>query len=72
MNTNLSKKKKLFLLADLALIIVLILFDQFTKHLALVNLQDKPFKIIDGVLEFNYLQNTGAASACLSLSLPDA
>ncbi|WP_026512952.1 signal peptidase II [Butyrivibrio sp. LB2008] len=65
MNTNLSKKKKLFLLADFVLIIVLILFDQFTKHLALVNLQDKPFKIIDGVLEFNYLQNTGAAFGIL-------
>ncbi|MCR5671610.1 MAG: signal peptidase II [Butyrivibrio sp.] len=66
MNTKLSKKKKLFLLSDIVLIILLIVLDQFTKHLAVKNLQDKPaFKIIDGVLELNFLKNSGAAFGML-------
>ncbi|MBR4358283.1 MAG: signal peptidase II [Butyrivibrio sp.] len=66
MNTNLSKKKKLFLLSDLFLIILLIFLDQLTKYLALVHLQDKPaIKIINGVLELNFLKNSGAAFGML-------
>jgi signal peptidase II len=66
MNTNLSKKKKLFLLADLGLIILLIFLDQFTKYLATTHLQDKPaFPIIKGVLELNFLKNSGAAFGML-------
>ncbi|MBO4912946.1 MAG: signal peptidase II [Butyrivibrio sp.] len=66
MNTNLSKKKKLFLLSDLVLILLLVFLDQFTKHLALVHLQDKPaIKIINGVLELNFLKNSGAAFGML-------
>jgi len=66
MNTNLSKKKKLFLLADFVLIIAFVFLDQFTKKLASVHLQDKPaIKIIDGVLELNFLKNSGAAFGML-------
>ena len=62
MNTNLSKKKKIFLLVDFLMIILLVLLDQFTKYLACEYLQDKPaFKIIDGILELNFLKNSGAA-----------
>jgi len=66
MNTNLSKKKKIFLLVDFLMIILLVLLDQFTKYLAVINLEDKPaIKIIDGVLELNFLKNSGAAFGLL-------
>ena len=61
-----SLKKKLYLLMDLIGIIVLVLFDQYTKNLAVVHLKDKPaFNIINGVLELNYLENKGAAFGML-------
>ena len=61
-----TKKKKIFLVADVLLIALLIFLDQFTKHLAVIHLQDKPaFKIIDGVLELNFLKNSGAAFGML-------
>lgn len=54
-------KKKLFLL-DAVIAIVLIIVDQFTKHLAIVNLKDQPaIPIIKGVLELDYLENRGVA-----------
>ena len=66
MNKGLSKKKKILLLLDILAIVLLIFLDQFTKHLAVQNLQDKPsFKIIDGVLELSFLMNTGAAFGLL-------
>ncbi|SEF47206.1 signal peptidase II [Butyrivibrio sp. Su6] len=66
MNTNLSKKKKIFLLVDFLMIILLVLLDQFTKYLAVIHLEDKPaIKIIDGVLELNFLKNSGAAFGLL-------
>jgi len=66
MNTNLSKKKKIFLLVDFLMIILLVFLDQFTKYLAVINLEDKPaIKIIDGVLELNFLKNSGAAFGLL-------
>lgn len=65
MNT-MTKKKKFFLAVDALLIILLVFLDQFTKHLAVVHLMDKPaFKIIDGVLELNFLKNSGAAFGML-------
>ena len=40
------------------MIIILIGIDQYTKHLAVLNLKDKPaYSIIDGVFELNYLLN---------------
>lgn len=48
-------------------VILLVALDQFTKYLAVANLKGKnPFVIIDGVFEFFYLQNTGAAWGVLS------
>ena len=66
MNTNISKKKKIFWLVDFLMIILLVFLDQFTKYLAVIHLEDKPaIKIIDGVLEVNFLKNSGAAFGLL-------
>lgn len=43
-------------------VIFLIFLDQFTKQLAISNLQNKdPFIVIKGVFQFHYLENKGAA-----------
>ena len=61
-----AKKKRKRLIMDFIFIVVLIAFDQFTKYLAVFRLKDKPaFKIWDGVLELNYLENKGAAFGML-------
>ena len=63
---KITKKKKIFLAVDAFLILLLVFLDQFTKHLAVVHLQDKPaYKIINGVLELNFLKNSGAAFGML-------
>ncbi|WP_026515877.1 signal peptidase II [Butyrivibrio sp. MC2021] len=63
---KISKKKKIFLVVDILLIALLVFIDQFTKHLAVVHLQDKPpIKLINGVLELNFLKNNGAAFGML-------
>lgn len=55
-------KKWILYIIDIALLGVLVLIDQFTKYLAVVNLKDKAaFNIISNVLELNYLENRGAA-----------
>ncbi len=54
--------KKILLVLDVLLIAVLIVFDQFTKKLAVAKLMNQPaFVLIDGVLEFDYLENRGVA-----------
>lgn len=61
-----SKKKKKTLILDVLAMIILIVIDQITKYLAVLHLKDKPaFNIINGVLEFNYLENKGAAFGML-------
>lgn len=41
---------------------VLVAFDQWTKWLAVVNLKgNDPYVVIDGILEFYYFENRGAA-----------
>ena len=66
MNNKMSKKKKILLIVDAIMIVLLVAFDQFTKYLAVENLQDKPaYKIIEGVLELNFLKNSGAAFGLL-------
>lgn len=61
-----SKRKALFVIIDIISIIILILLDQLTKNLAILNLKDKPAYIIwSGVLELNYLENKGAAFGML-------
>jgi len=59
-------KKKWLLCIDLLFLIVLVFVDQFTKYLAIIKLKNQPaFNIINGVLEFNYLENRGAAFGML-------
>ncbi|MCR5556496.1 MAG: signal peptidase II [Butyrivibrio sp.] len=63
---KMSKKKKIFLVVDSVLILFFVFLDQYTKYLAVVHLQDKPaFNLIDGVLELNFLKNSGAAFGML-------
>lgn len=61
-----SKHKVKLLIIDLVLLILLVCADQFTKYTAVLKLKNQPaFNIIDGVLEFNYLENRGAAFGML-------
>lgn len=61
------KKSKIFLLfGDLLLLVLLVAVDQYTKYIAVQKLKNQPaFNIINGVLEFNYLENRGAAFGML-------
>lgn len=57
-------KKKIISNSIIQIILFLLLIgiDQWTKHLALVNLKGRePAVLINGVLEFRYLENAGAA-----------
>lgn len=50
------------LLIDMAIMAVFLALDQFTKYLAITRLKgNRPFVLIDGVLEFQYLENRGIA-----------
>ncbi len=61
-----STKKKILLFFDILGILLLIAADQYTKKMAVIHLKDKPaYIIINGVLELNYLENTGAAFGML-------
>lgn len=63
-NKNISRKK--MLLVDLLIVVALLVFDQFTKCLAIVNLKGQPaYVLIDGVLELQYLENRGSAFGML-------
>lgn len=63
---KINMRKILLLTIDILLIGVLIVLDQYTKYLAVIRLKDKPaYPIINGVLEFNYLENHGAAFGML-------
>ena len=57
-----SYKKKKFIIFDFIVLVILVALDQFTKYLAVQHLKDQPeIALIDGVLEFKYLENRGAA-----------
>lgn len=59
-----EKIKKLFF--DFILLILLVAADQLTKYIAVIKLKNgQAFSIINGVLEFNYLENRGAAFGML-------
>lgn len=62
-----DKNKKIkFLCFDFLLLVILIALDQYTKYLAVIKLKNQPaYNIINGVLEFNYLENRGAAFGML-------
>ncbi len=53
--------QKYWPVCSLILFAGLVLLDQATKSWASTALQDGPIVLIDGVLEFYYLENTGAA-----------
>lgn len=55
---NFSAKKMFFI--DLLITIIGVLFDQFTKHLAVLCLKDQaPVSLIPGALELRYLEKPG-------------
>ena len=55
-------KRASFLVTDFMLFVILVIADQLTKHLAVVRLKNQAaYNLINGILEFNYLENRGAA-----------
>ena len=54
--------KKILFLIDAVIVAVLLVLDQFTKHLAVVHLKEQSaIPLIKGVLELDYLENRGVA-----------
>lgn len=61
-----KKKNWYYMGVVLAAVAILVLLDQWTKHLAVVYLKDQPsLVLIKGVLELEYLENRGAAFGLL-------
>lgn len=59
-------KKNIAISIDILAMCILVLIDQFTKRLAVVNLKDQnPVILIDKILQFRYLENRGAAFGML-------
>lgn len=62
MNSKISESRKKSYFLALAFVIAGVALDQFTKSLASAHLKGKkPFVILDGVFELQYLENRGAA-----------
>ncbi|MCR5716010.1 MAG: signal peptidase II [Lachnospiraceae bacterium] len=62
MKTKKGNLKVLEMFFDVVIIGILIFLDQYTKHIAVLNLKDHDaIRLIDGVLELQYLENRGAA-----------
>lgn len=66
-NTNVKKEgRKIYYLAAVTAVSVLVFLDQLTKHLVVENLKgNPPFIIWDGVFQLEYLENRGAAFGML-------
>lgn len=61
-----KKRKIITLIIDLAAMILLTFFDQYTKYLAMLHLKGNPsIPIIQNVLVLQYLENKGAAFGML-------
>lgn len=61
-----KKRKTILLIIDLAAIVLLTYFDQFTKGMAVLHLKGKPeIPILRDVLVLQYLENKGAAFGML-------
>ena len=61
MNQEKKNSRMIMLRIDMLITAVLLVFDQFTKHLAVVHLKGQaPYGSIDGVLELQYLENRGS------------
>lgn len=62
MNNSKSHNKKRMTLYSVILAFVLIVFDQFTKWLAVTRLKgNEAFVLIEGIFELDYLENRGVA-----------
>lgn len=65
MNKREVNRTKMLLL-DAIIAVILLGFDQFTKHLAILHLKGQPaYVLIDGVFELQYLENRGSAFGML-------
>lgn len=61
-----KKSKLIAMIVDIIVIIALVFIDQYTKVLAVAKLKgNNPHVLIDGILEFRYLENRGAAFGML-------
>ena len=59
-------KRASLLVTDFMLFVILVIADQLTKHMAVVRLKNQAaYNLINGILEFNYLENRGAAFGVL-------
>ena len=59
-------KRASLLVTDFMLFVILVIADQLTKHLAVVRLKNQAaYNLINGIQEFNYLENRGAAFGVL-------
>ena len=59
-------KRASLLVTDFMLFVILVIADQLTMHLAVVRLKNQAaYNLINGILEFNYLENRGAAFGVL-------
>ena len=59
-------KRASLLVTDFMLFVILVIADQLTKHLAVVRLKNQAaYNLINGILEFDYLENRGAAFGVL-------
>lgn len=57
-----SRQNMIRNIVTLSVLFILLCFDQYTKQLAVTHLKGQDsFVIIDKILEFSYLENTGAA-----------
>lgn len=62
-----NKKKTIYWLSCIFVTIALLIFDQFTKIIAVDNLKNSaPFVIFDGIFELLYVENKGAAYGIFS------
>lgn len=63
---NIEVKRTKMLVIDFLLAIVLLVLDQFTKYLAIIELKgNQAYVLIDGILELQYLENRGSAFGML-------
>ncbi len=61
-----SNKRMISIVGGILLVAILVVLDQFTKHLAVIHLKGQPNIIwIKGVMELEYLENRGAAFGIL-------
>lgn len=64
--TNGKTNRKKMLAIDFVIMLLLLLFDQFTKYLAIINLKGRSaYILVDEVLELQYLENRGSAFGML-------